>query len=482
MNIPCPSAVICPGTDSPFGNLSSEQPDQDIYIGLNWGWGWNFPLLGSEWSRNSCLGVCTSTTSQAEADLCAAIQNLQCLVDTWGPPGDGPGPISGPPVLMPSTERVIYASQEQICLLNCPDGTPFLYAVPAGIIYALSQEQANQIAYYLACRRGALEILCISDLQNAACENEEYSASITASRGPVTFSIVDGSLPPGITGEQHSGTQYFLDGTPTTPGNYQFTLRAERATGAYMQKTFTIHVLGITPTTLPDGNTSDFYNQTFTPIGFVGDVSYSIYSGSLPAGLTLLSTGNLIGTPNETGDFTFEIKSTDSGATTCVREFTLHIEAGQCPNWDDMVWTAGDDFGVITSKSFVGGSFSHRIDMPAGNNAAVRDEVGTLNYTGNGCNCQVAVSWDRTNLTETGGTGFQILQGSTVLVQFRTADYPALAGSTVIPFSLAPGVGANQTITVRGIDTFGGAQRYYSNVFQSISTLHSQRSAVISNV
>jgi len=58
----------------------------------------------------------------------------------------------------------------------------------------------------------------------AATRGVSYSQTITASGGdsPYTFSLVSGSLPPGM----FFGSGGTLGGTPTTPGNYSFLLRA----------------------------------------------------------------------------------------------------------------------------------------------------------------------------------------------------------------------------------------------------------------
>ncbi|WP_035614129.1 LamG-like jellyroll fold domain-containing protein [Haloferula sp. BvORR071] len=73
-----------------------------------------------------------------------------------------------------------------------------------------------------------------------------YSQAMTTSRGtaPITFSLVGGALPPGITLNTSSG---LLSGPPTTAGNFTFTLRATDAASLSSDQTFTLHVLPLVP-------------------------------------------------------------------------------------------------------------------------------------------------------------------------------------------------------------------------------------------
>ena len=48
---------------------------------------------------------------------------------------------------------------------------------------------------------------------------------------PVTFSLLSGSLPPGLSLSTLTGAEGEISGTPTTAGTYSFTLRASNAFG-----------------------------------------------------------------------------------------------------------------------------------------------------------------------------------------------------------------------------------------------------------
>lgn len=89
----------------------------------------------------------------------------------------------------------------------------------------------------------------------------------------------------------------------------------------------------ISTATLPDAYVGEAYSQTLkaTP-GTAGNaLTWSIDSGSLPAGLNLSSDGVLSGTPTETalGDYTFTVKVTETPAEgetlTATQELTLKV-------------------------------------------------------------------------------------------------------------------------------------------------------------
>ena len=89
---------------------------------------------------------------------------------------------------------------------------------------------------------------------------------------------------------------------------------AKANSGVTATSTITI-VLPVTFTTtsLPNGSNGVAYNQTIITTGGVAPITYSVGSGSIPAGLKLNSVGTIIGTPSSSGTFTFTINATDFG-------------------------------------------------------------------------------------------------------------------------------------------------------------------------
>jgi hypothetical protein len=71
-----------------------------------------------------------------------------------------------------------------------------------------------------------------------------------------------------------------------------------------------------TTTSWPNGSNGVGYSQTVVTTGGVPPVQYSIGSGSLPAGLSINTSGTILGTPSSHGTSTFTINATDNGGMT----------------------------------------------------------------------------------------------------------------------------------------------------------------------
>lgn len=82
--------------------------------------------------------------------------------------------------------------------------------------------------------------------------------------------------------------------------------------------------LAITTTTLPSGTTGTAYSTTLTANS--SGVIWSLVSGTLPAGLTLSSTGSISGTPTTAGSSTFTVRAT-SGTQSAEKSFTITVNA-----------------------------------------------------------------------------------------------------------------------------------------------------------
>jgi len=72
---PCPNPHnLCPDPSAPIQNLSSEAPDEFVYIGRYWPP--NEPPLdsGGPWTSTYCGQTCESTISQEDADQIVGAQ------------------------------------------------------------------------------------------------------------------------------------------------------------------------------------------------------------------------------------------------------------------------------------------------------------------------------------------------------------------------------------------------------------------------
>ena len=305
---PCPNVIDCPNTEFPLGNFSSEAPDPNSFTGLF------FPFLSANnpiggigggnfpppfYFADGCMSVCLSEISQEDANLCAQRAAYIC---SHTPPA-------------PQTAPAFFYSNLQVCNFSCPDGSVFSYRVLPGSFVATSQAEADQQAAAYACNQGAIHLICLSDIPNG-CLNSPYSATVTpAARGnpPFVFSITAGALPPGITMEQVSSVAAVLSGTPTVPGNSVFVLRLTDSNGNFMERTYTLAVLGISNTP-PSATQGTAYTFQFAAAGGTPPYTFALGSGALPAGLTLASDGTISGTPTTTQTASFTVTVTDSSA------------------------------------------------------------------------------------------------------------------------------------------------------------------------
>ncbi len=354
MNFPCcTSPPLCFDPASPILNLSSEEPDAEVFIARFFGT--NPPPLGSLWYSNECNTVYISTISQDDADAGAQRNAVGCIADQQpqlveypgvpepfpsGPPPETPGdtpdlptpqqpgeslpPTPGePPLTIPGptgpipvipTGRTTFQNTVQSCDFVCPDGNVFTYTVAAGTFSAFNQATADSLAHSSACNRAVDTRICIGELSvDTACVGVDYnqSVSVSAMQVPIVVSLVSGTLPMGM-GLDYDDVSFQISGTSNTVGTFIFTVQVEDPDGNFMQKEFTVKVVGFLPDSLPDGELNEAYSETFSTDGPVtGTVSWAVTSGSLPPGLSLnSSTGEISGTPTDTGSYTFTVTMT----------------------------------------------------------------------------------------------------------------------------------------------------------------------------
>ena len=167
--------------------------------------------------------------------------------------------------------------------------------------------------------------------------NDLYSQTITADGGqaPYTFAMTSGTLPAGLT--LSSGG--LISGTPTAAGTYTFTITATDANGCTGLREYTLVInaaacplIELLPTVLPSGIVDEPYSQTITASGGQEPYTFTMTSGTLPAGLgPITNDGVIAGTPTETGTYTFTVTATDANGCTGLREYTLVINDAACP-------------------------------------------------------------------------------------------------------------------------------------------------------
>jgi hypothetical protein len=163
---------------------------------------------------------------------------------------------------------------------------------------------------------------------------------------PYQFTVINGSLPPGLA----LALSGHVSGTPTSAGAWSFWVNLSdqnppsadwcRPSEAQRQFTITINgpggnpapvpapapALSITTSGLPGATVGTSYSTTLAASGGSGTKNWTITAGSLPAGLSLSSSGVLSGTPAAPGTASFTAK-VSAGSASSQRQFSLGVAA-----------------------------------------------------------------------------------------------------------------------------------------------------------
>jgi hypothetical protein len=147
-----------------------------------------------------------------------------------------------------------------------------------------------------------------------------------------TYRVSSGAFPPGLSISDDEG---LLSGTPTQAGRFDFYLTvAYKKTSLCPGKTpsddrFVINVnpkLTITTASLPDANVNQAYTAPELAASGGTVNSWSLASGTLPAGLTLMPNGIISGTPTQRGLFGFTVQANAADASD-THQLSLYVDA-----------------------------------------------------------------------------------------------------------------------------------------------------------
>ena len=156
-----------------------------------------------------------------------------------------------------------------------------------------------------------------------------YSQSLAATGGkaPYSWYMYAGTLPTGLTLNYYTG---IISGTPTAAGSSNFTVMVVDANYNVAIKALSITVYtppSVTTAALPDGTTGKAYSQTLAATGGKAPYTWSVTTGTLPAGLTLnASSGVISGTPTTAGisSFTVQVKDANNNTSTKALSITAY--------------------------------------------------------------------------------------------------------------------------------------------------------------
>jgi YD repeat-containing protein len=205
-----------------------------------------------------------------------------------------------------------------------------------------------------------------------------YSQTITATGGTglgYTFSVSTGALPAGLS----LAAGGVLSGTPSAIGTSNFTIRASDSASHLGSQAYSVTInaatLTLSPASLPNGTVGTAYSRTITASGGTGSgYTYSLLSGTLPAGLNLSSSGLLSGTPAANGTSNFTVRATDSASDTGSRAYSIVVGTGATTI--QLVTGTGENLRTIANSNGYSGSSSANYTFVVGNAVTVTGAAG----------------------------------------------------------------------------------------------------------
>jgi hypothetical protein len=310
-------------TANSIANCTTEE---DYWLVKGWG--------QVRWVPKSCsAGVCTPTSSGSvntnEVAGGAPVPNFACKVPNV--------PVQG---MLPPGVTITSAPQMDLAAnTGVISGTPKTATSSAFTVQVEdSVGTITQKDMTMGTSCPAISLASTSPLP-LATQGQAYNFQFSAIGGtaPLTWSVIQtqGLLPNGIT----LSSAGVLSGTPTQTGTFSFLVQVTDSCtpvpAQSVQSTFQLSVqanngpLAIsTPSPLPGGTESVAYSTQISATGGTTPYTFAATAGTLPAGLSMSSTGLITGTPTTAGTSTFSIRVTDALSVTATKSFTLIVT---CP-------------------------------------------------------------------------------------------------------------------------------------------------------
>ncbi len=229
-------------------------------------------------------------------------------------PKTGPIAASGTQTITVSYDATSLAPGDYLATIRASQDTPY----PAEMVHVTLHVTSNCPAITLSP----------SSLPGGSV-GTPYNQTLTASGGtaPYTYAVTVGTLPPPLS-LSASGV---ITGTPTTAGNYTFTVTATDAAACTGSQEYTISVncptITLSPTTLPGSAVGAAYNQTLTASGGIAPYTYAVTAGTLPPVLGLSAGGVLSGTPTTLGSYSFTVTATDAHGCTGSNSYVVAVSS-----------------------------------------------------------------------------------------------------------------------------------------------------------
>jgi hypothetical protein len=166
----------------------------------------------------------------------------------------------------------------------------------------------------------------------------QFQAGLTATGGvqPYHWSIVAGSLPPGLSLSATSGT---IVGMASTNGRFDFSVQVSDSSSSSPQTTVKTLILSvvlslqITSGAFPTGQVGVPFQASISASGGVAPYDWTV-TGGLPPGLTLQTdtdVASISGIPTSAGNFSLGLQAVDSAGQKAAETFEVNVNRASAP-------------------------------------------------------------------------------------------------------------------------------------------------------
>ncbi|MBF0545979.1 MAG: Ig-like domain-containing protein [Candidatus Riflebacteria bacterium] len=318
---------------------------------------------------------------------------------------------------------------------------------------------------------------------------QSYSATLSAMGGtpPYSFQISSGSLPLGTSLASSTG---IITGIPTSGGNYFFTAKVVDSFGHSATQDFSITIAAFSITTdfTSPVYVNDVWSAKLVSQGGTAPLKWSVASGSLPTGLSLVSPDSISGTVAAAGAFEFTLRAIDANNLEAYKKYSIQVIPALTIT-SNVPSSTLVNTPIAAVYSVTGGVSSYSFSLQSGNLptglslssdgrlTGSPTDVGTFTFAvqvvdSNGKTAQItsAIFVDST-------TQLVIATGSVGAFTYVAATYSATLtanGATgalkweLLSGTIPPGITFNSNGTLSGISTTVGTFTFVVKVTDSI--------------
>jgi FG-GAP repeat protein/putative Ig domain-containing protein len=181
------------------------------------------------------------------------------------------------------------------------------------------------------------------------------TCSVADGTAPYQWRVVSGALPAGVSLAAGTGA---ISGTPTSTGNFGFTLECSDAWGSKSSasRTVDVHVAPSVPPSSLEWTVARPCTLVLPRSGGTAPFAWTLSSGTAPPGTAIASNGVLAGTPSVAGNTTFVVRVTDAAGATATGTISMTVHASPLITTSGLgPWTERRPFRQVLQRS--GGTY-----------------------------------------------------------------------------------------------------------------------------